>query len=300
MSRNRKPKNAPGTVFRCPETGALVEIDKNGEEAPFEPAPWEPFPDPPKPDPFHHIPRRADGSIAPFYALDHQALEQLRQDTPRRVRQDGWTLERQQRFIERLAATASVTDAARFIGKSRQSARDLYNRSPQFRAAWDEALRAAVSVLVETAFDRAVNGVQEQVYHRGRMVGFREKYNDRLLMFLLRVRDPLNFAPLAELEAGQRHRVIEDRSRGIAPVLDRLEAAETAWAAVEAEPPALPHPCDLLAGAAEDAAYAPAAATKTPSHVTSSTSLQAPLKEAERPGRSTPAPAPLPARRRGF
>ena len=36
--------------------------------------------------------------------------------------------------------------------------------------------------------DRALNGVEEPVYHRGELVGTRRVYNDRLLMFLLRNR----------------------------------------------------------------------------------------------------------------
>jgi hypothetical protein len=261
MSRNRNRKPAPGDIFHSQETGGLVRIGKRGEQVPFVPHPHEAFPkfEPDQPD----RPRRADGTVAPFYPLTQDQLEQAGQETSRthRTRHDGWTIERQKNFIERLAATASVTDAARYVGMSRQSARDLYNRSPQFRAAWDEAVKASVGVLAETAFDRAVNGVQEQVWYKGRMVGFREKHDNRLLMFLLRVRDPLNYAPLDDLQGWQRHRALEDRSAGLAPTLDRLEAAEQAWAQSETEPPALPAPSERL---------------EMPLHVTSSESSSVP------------------------
>jgi hypothetical protein len=271
MSRNRKRKAEPGDVYWSDEQGCLVRFTDDGEEEPWEPGQGriDPYagvregrdPTPEELDAFLHahdprpdeddsrdLPRRADHTIAPFYSLSQDELEKWGQDTPRnrRVRHDGWTVERQKDFIERLAASASVTDAARYVGMSRQSARDLYNRSPQFRAAWDEAVRASVSVLAETAFDRAVNGVQEQVWYKGRMVGFREKHDTRLLMFLLRVRDPLNFAPLGDLQGWQRYRALDDRSHGVAPTLDRLEAAEKAWAEANEEPPALPVPADRL------------------------------------------------------
>lgn len=236
MSSKRRRK--PGDVF--PDAhGDLIRVTESGGEEPFTPRPHELFPEF-APDVLAP-PRRADGSIAPFYALDDAELERLGQDTPsgRRVRHDGWTAERQKLFIERLAASASVSDAARYVGMSRQSARDLYHRSPPFRDAWDAALRLSVSVLVETAFDRAVNGVQEQVFHRGKLVGFREKYNDRLLMFLLRVRDPLNFAPLSDLQGWLRHRAVEDKG-GLAPALDRLQAAEAALPAGPAADPDAP------------------------------------------------------------
>jgi hypothetical protein len=129
---------------------------------------------------------------------------------------------------------------------SRQSARDLYNRSAPFRAAWDEAAKLCVGVLGETAFERAVNGVQEQVWYKGQMVGYREKHDNRLLMFLLRVRDPLNYAPLDDLQGWQRHRAIEGGNQGLGPTLDRLAAAEKAWSEAETEPPRLPAPADLL------------------------------------------------------
>jgi hypothetical protein len=122
-------------------------------------------------------------------------------------------------------------------------------------------LKASVHVLATTAFDRAVNGTQEQIWHNGRMIGFREKHHDRLLMYLLRVRDPLNYAPLHDLDGWQRRRAIEQRPAGIGPALDRLEAAERAWASAEREPPQLTAPADHLqspAPAAQPALEAPA------------------------------------------
>jgi hypothetical protein len=253
MSRKRKPKHAPGDIYFSKEMGCRVQINQHGDEEPWQPAPLDPFPDPPEPDPVDDIPRRADGSISPFYELSQDELERLRQpnmkhDTARarRTRHDGWTLERQKNFIETLAATASVVNACRYVGMSRQSADKLYNRSPQFRAAWHEATKASVHVLVDTAFDRAVNGTQEQVWHDGRMVGFKEKHHDRLLMYLLRVRDPLNFAPLSDLAGWQRHRGIEQQPDGIGPTLDRLEEAERTWQQAEEEPRQLIAPADHL------------------------------------------------------
>jgi hypothetical protein len=169
-------------------------------------------------------------------------------------------------FIETLAATASISEACRYVGLSRQSAHKLYGRSPHFRAAWDEALKAAVGVLAATAFDRAVNGTQEQVWHDGQMIGFREKHHDRLLMYLLRVRDPLNYAPLDDLQGWARHRAIEAKRDGLEPVLDRLEAAERAWATAAA-PAELPAPADCLAPAA---AFACPERPSTPSTMSTS------------------------------
>ena len=42
--------------------------------------------------------------------------------------------------------------------------------------------------------DRALNGVEEPLYSYGKLVGTRRRYNDRLLMFILRNRAPERFA----------------------------------------------------------------------------------------------------------
>ena len=133
-----------------------------------------------------------DGYRSPFQELDADDYAAVTAETPSGQRPDGWTAARRWLFLERLATTASVQEAARSVGMTRQSARKLYLRAPAFRAAWDEALRESVAVLAETAFHRAIHGTEQQVYYRGQPVGTRDVHHDRLLMSLLRVRDPLN------------------------------------------------------------------------------------------------------------
>ena len=59
-----------------------------------------------------------------------------------KARHDGWTPERQRRFIEELAATRSISKACRAVGMSRDSAYSLRDRpeAAQFRLAWKQAL----------------------------------------------------------------------------------------------------------------------------------------------------------------
>jgi len=60
-----------------------------------------------------------------------------------------------------------------------------------FAAAWDAAVQTASLRLVDLAFDRAINGSPEPVFDReGNRVGQRVRFNDRLLMFLLRAHHP--------------------------------------------------------------------------------------------------------------
>ena len=107
-----------------------------------------------------------------------------------RIRHDGWTVERQRRFIAALADTGSVKSAARSINMTFAGVYRLrrHAQGDGFRAAWDAALAMGVQRLEDIAMERAIDGVEEVVWHQGRAVGVRRVYNDKLLMFLLRNR----------------------------------------------------------------------------------------------------------------
>jgi hypothetical protein len=111
-----------------------------------------------------------------------------------RKRLAGWSAERQRLFLETLAETGSVHLAA---GAARLAARSAYRlraRSPAFARAWDTAQQLSVGRLSAIAFDRAINGRVEQVYHQGELIGEKRVPNDRLLTWLLARLDPKRFA----------------------------------------------------------------------------------------------------------
>jgi hypothetical protein len=64
--------------------------------------------------------------------------------TPRRTRRDGWTAERQLKFLAQLSRTRSVTRAVASIGMSREGAYRLRARAELFAALWDRALTPAL------------------------------------------------------------------------------------------------------------------------------------------------------------
>ncbi len=110
---------------------------------------------------------------------------------PRRVRHDGWTPERQRAFIEALADTGSVSRAAHQVNMSTYGCYYL-RRQPGaegFRRAWEAALDFGVQRLKDIAFERAIDGQLVPVFVAGKLMGFRRKRNDRLLMFCLRMND---------------------------------------------------------------------------------------------------------------
>ncbi|RZF65778.1 hypothetical protein EWE75_03725 [Sphingomonas populi] len=107
---------------------------------------------------------------------------------PRKYRYDGWTAERQRAFIAALAETGSVKAAATRINMSYEGAYYL-RRQPGadgFRAAWIAALDHGVQRLADIAIERAIEGVPVPIHWRGEQVGEKRRYNDRLLMFILR------------------------------------------------------------------------------------------------------------------
>lgn len=200
-------------------------------------------PDTPRIDPIHgpyeKLPRDENGRIHPYYLCTREEIAAFGlSEPPRRHRQQGWTPEQMADFIDALGNTGSVAGACAYVGKSRMSAYRLRNRADaaHFRAAWDEALRSATAVLADTAYQRAVEGVKKTIWYKGKPVGQETVFNDRLLMFLLRVRDPHGYAPIDELDRAQRIRPLEAR-RGLDATLDRVETSETEWMhALEAPP----------------------------------------------------------------
>jgi hypothetical protein len=214
--------SAPPPPDATPSQGSGL-FYKDGREIP---------PTHPDHGPMHLLPRQEDGSFAAYYYCSKAELYDMKVPVPppRRQRRDGFSADRQEEFLEAIRGGASGREAARRIGISPTTAYNLYNSADgaAFKAAWDEAARVTDIVLEDTAFDRAVNGQEEVVYHQGQRVGVRWKYDNKLLMQLLRARNPLKYAPLSEIEGWLRH-------RGIAPppdvdgALDRLHAAEAQW-----------------------------------------------------------------------
>ena len=103
-----------------------------------------------------------------------------------RIRHDGWTEARTQRFLDTLAHTGCVTDAARVAGMSDVGARRLYKRYPAFAAAWDDALARAQKGLVAIAYQRAVEGKETIIYRRGEEYERRISPSDAMLGLLVK------------------------------------------------------------------------------------------------------------------
>lgn len=108
---------------------------------------------------------------------------------PGRVRHDGWTPERQERFIAALARIGIVGRAAQTVGMSAKSAYGLRQRAGAgsgFVAAWDRALDDARATAIEIGLERSLTGERVPVFYRGRQVGSWIRHDDRLVLATLR------------------------------------------------------------------------------------------------------------------
>lgn len=120
--------------------------------------------------------------------LDGLPLEELAfTPVPVKARHDGWTPERQQGFILRLALGGCPGTAARSVGKSRESAYRLraHAGAESFAAAWDRALGWGRDYMTDQALERALLGEVRPYFYRGRKCGEYVRHDNRLAMSVL-------------------------------------------------------------------------------------------------------------------
>jgi hypothetical protein len=97
---------------------------------------------------------------------------------PVRARRDGWTAVLQRRFILNLARGMGVAEAARTLGRSRQSVYALLERpgSESFAAAWKAAVECSRRIQSAPRPPAALASGIETIWvprtYRGRLVGF--------------------------------------------------------------------------------------------------------------------------------
>lgn len=98
-------------------------------------------------------------------------------------RSDGWTPDRQRRFIVELAQHGGVAVAARSVGMSPQTANRLRKRpdASSFARAWDAAVEEGRARSYDEALKRGIEGVIVPVVRAGKIVGHRRRFDNRLL-----------------------------------------------------------------------------------------------------------------------
>lgn len=132
-------------------------------------------------------------------------------------------------FLEALRKLGIVAAAARAANISSATAYHLRNADDDFRQAWDDAMEDSIDTMEEEARRRAVDGVEEPVFGKdGEIVGYKQRYSDTLLTFLLKGRRRNVFGDKQEITgAGGGPLAVVDDTRKAARIAALLEMAKT-------------------------------------------------------------------------
>lgn len=153
-----------------------------------------------------------------------------RQMQPYRERQDGWTAARTRKFLHALAKTGCVRDACAKAGISSTSAYRHRQRDPEFERAWEQALTDARPVLEAAAFERAVEGVDEPIVSGGKIVAYRKRYSDALLLMLLKRADQAAVVMRGMSQREHADKVLEELKARLNHIHKRMKEEEEAEA----------------------------------------------------------------------
>ena len=85
-------------------------------------------------------------------------------------------------FLESLAQDGNVRVACARVGLSREAAYRLRRRDALFARAWAAAQLHAREIVGEVLGTRAIEGIEEQIWYRGEVIGTRRRYDTRLLL----------------------------------------------------------------------------------------------------------------------
>ena len=93
-------------------------------------------------------------------------------------------------FLDALSRTGNVSRAAGETGLERRRLYAKRKEDPAFAAAWAEAAALGAALLEEEAWQRACQGWEEPVWHKGEQCGSVRKFSERLLILLLKAHLP--------------------------------------------------------------------------------------------------------------
>jgi hypothetical protein len=142
------------------------------------------------------------------------------------ARGDRWNKPKMADFLRQLAATHSVTAAARAVGMSRRSAYKLRSRlkGQPFDIAWEAAFRHGYDDLAHAALELALEGEEVPHYYQGELVGTHRKRHPQLITGLLKMRNSAG-APML----GRYAAAAEYWSEHWQQMTDRIETGSVTW-----------------------------------------------------------------------
>lgn len=112
----------------------------------------------------------------------------------RRLRHDAFTARRKHEFLKALAKTGCLEDACRLVGVASRTVYRHQEEDGEFYRYCTLALRMVETPLELTAWQRAVDGFEEQVVVGGR-VTTRIRHSENLLRLFLQASNPKKYGP---------------------------------------------------------------------------------------------------------
>lgn len=94
-----------------------------------------------------------------------------------------------------------VAAACKMSGLTRSHATKLRNKVSAFDEAWTEIYDDITDIIENTAYKRAVDGIEEGIYYKGDLVDTKLVYSDSLLTLLLQSRRPEVYKQRSAIEA---------------------------------------------------------------------------------------------------
>jgi hypothetical protein len=135
--------------------------------------------------------------------FNHAAFHELEPGVPDAQRYDGWTPEKQKRFLTALARGHNVTKACAIVGMSRQTAYALRDsaRGAAFALGWKAAQLRSRDSLADELMDRAFNGVRESVTGDDGRITTRHRHDNQLAWKMLNRLDKRADAACTDVDA---------------------------------------------------------------------------------------------------
>jgi hypothetical protein len=100
-------------------------------------------------------------------------------------------------FLAAYKETGLIAVAARIVGVARRTHYDWLENDPAYREAFELARMEAADNLMDEAVERAIHGIDEPIFYRGKPVLDKQgrpvsikRYSDRLLIHLLKILKP--------------------------------------------------------------------------------------------------------------
>lgn len=131
-----------------------------------------------------------------------------------------FTPTKRNKFLKTLERTGNKNSAAAHAGVSRATVYALMSRNESFRAKVEMAHDKHTASLEEEVMRRAVDGVDEDIYFKGKVVGSKKNFSDALLQKVLEAADPERYGKRSNVNIEQNINVSDSAKAKLAAMLD--------------------------------------------------------------------------------